>query len=159
MLFRSSEISVEIEKNFHWQLQRAADSNEERHMLRTANLNIYIVNKPWGYEMIWAKTPRYVGKVLVIRAGESLSLQYHEKKDETLFLESGEIELEAGTSFNDLKKLKLEPQKAFHVPPGMIHRVRAITEARVFEVSTPELDDVVRLQDLYGRENKESVAA
>ena len=114
------------------------------------------VNKPWGFELIWAKTPTYVGKVLVIRAGQSLSLQYHEKKEETLFVESGELELETGATLNSLTKMKFEANRAFHVAPGTIHRLHAVTDCRVFEVSTPELDDVVRLKDDYGREDAAS---
>lgn len=109
------------------------------------------IEKPWGYEIIWAKSPRYVGKVLMIRAGESLSLQYHVKKEETLFLESGEVELETGENIQDLYKVKFQANKAFHISPGLIHRLHAITDSRVFEVSTPELDDVVRIKDQYGR--------
>lgn len=110
-----------------------------------------IINKPWGYELIWAKTPMYIGKLLFIRAGESLSLQYHQKKEETLFLESGEVELFAGKDQEHLNRIPFFTGYSFHVPPGIIHRLRAVKDARVFEVSTPELDDVVRLKDEYGR--------
>jgi len=107
--------------------------------------------KPWGYELLWAKTPTYVGKVLFIKAGESLSRQYHEVKEETLYLESGECQLEAGPDADSLKIFPFNEKKAFHIPPGYIHRMTAITDCRIFEVSTPQLTDVVRLKDRYGR--------
>jgi len=97
------------------------------------------VDKPWGHELIWAKTDRYVGKILHIKAGHALSLQYHERKDETVFLLSGRV-LEAGESF--------------HITPRMRHRMIAETDCDVLEASTPELDDVVRLEDRYGRAPK-----
>ena len=113
--------------------------------------NGQFVAKPWGSELIWAKTPKYVGKVLVIKAGQSLSLQYHHKKEETLFLESGEVKLEAGLDEKSLEKVDFQQNEAFHVAPGTVHRLTAIKDSRVFEVSTPELEDVVRLKDNYGR--------
>jgi phosphomannomutase/phosphoglucomutase len=113
--------------------------------------NGQFVAKPWGSELIWAKTPKYVGKVLVIKAGQSLSLQYHNKKEETLFLESGEVNLQAGVDLKSLETVDFQINKAFHVAPGTIHRLTAIKDSRVFEVSTPELEDVVRIQDMYGR--------
>lgn len=108
-------------------------------------------DKPWGYEILWAKTKDYVGKILFVKAGESLSLQYHEKKEETIFLESGECLLEAGNSEKDLSTIKMKAGQVFHVPPGRIHRLQAVTDCRFFEVSTPHLEDVVRLKDRYGR--------
>lgn len=101
--------------------------------------------------MLWAKTNDYVGKVLFVKAGESLSLQYHEQKEETLFLESGNCQLETGHDVQNLKRLEMKPGDAFHVPPRLIHRMTAITDCRFFEVSTPQLSDVVRLKDRYGR--------
>lgn len=109
------------------------------------------IPKPWGHEVLWAKTAQYVAKILVVRAGESLSLQYHQEKEETLFLESGECRLEAGPHENDLRVVDFTPGMAFHIPPGLRHRISAITDCRIFEVSTPQLHDVVRLQDRYGR--------
>jgi mannose-6-phosphate isomerase-like protein (cupin superfamily) len=109
------------------------------------------VDKPWGHEVIWAETERYVAKVLVIRQGQRLSRQYHERKDETFFVETGEMDLEIGDGPN-LKTLRLGPGQSFHCPPGTIHRMIGATDVRVFEVSTPDLDDVVRLEDAYGRE-------
>jgi len=109
------------------------------------------IDKPWGYELVWAETPHYVGKILVINPGESLSLQYHKIKEETLYLESGECLLEAGEDESQLKKINLVAGDVFHIPPGYRHRLSAVTKCRFFEVSTPHLTDVVRLQDKYGR--------
>ncbi len=108
------------------------------------------VEKPWGYELIWAHTDRYVGKVLHINKGESLSYQYHVVKDETVRLLSGllamDIEIEG-----ERHKLELLPGDGLHIIPGMKHRMIALENCDVLEVSTPELDDVVRLEDRYGR--------
>lgn len=109
------------------------------------------VEKPWGYELHWAKTPQYVGKLLFLRAGESLSLQYHRVKEETIFLESGRMTFQAGPSAESLTDYELGPGDSFHIPPKCVHRMIARTDCRVFEVSTPHLDDVVRLEDRYGR--------
>ena len=108
------------------------------------------VPKPWGYELIFAKTGRYVGKILHINRGESLSLQYHEMKEETLFVVAGELKLTVEHD-GDRRDLTLSTGQAFHIPPKMIHRMEAIEDTDVAEVSTPELDDVVRLEDRYGR--------
>jgi len=107
--------------------------------------------KPWGYELLWAKTNDYVAKVLFVKAGESLSLQYHEEKEETLFLESGQCDLYAGPEVASLKKQDFKVGDSFHVPPRLIHQISAVTDCRIFEVSTPQLHDVVRLKDRYGR--------
>lgn len=109
------------------------------------------IEKPWGYELIWAKTNRYVAKILFVRAGEGLSLQYHRIKEETLFLESGDCHLEAGPDADHLSVVEFKPGMRFHIPPGRVHRISAKTDCRIFEVSTPELTDVVRLEDRYGR--------
>ena len=109
------------------------------------------VEKPWGYEIIWAHTDRYVGKILHVQAGHSLSLQYHEVKDETLYVLSGELKFWAGTSLPELKEIKLRTGQSFRVPPHTIHRIEAVTDVDVLEASTPDLDDVIRLQDEYGR--------
>jgi mannose-6-phosphate isomerase-like protein (cupin superfamily) len=109
------------------------------------------VEKPWGYELIWAKTSHYVAKLLFVRAGESLSLQYHREKEETLFLESGDCTLLAGDDEKHLQSVDFTHGKAFHIPPGLRHRIRAKSDCRIFEVSTPQLSDVVRLEDRYGR--------
>jgi quercetin dioxygenase-like cupin family protein len=108
------------------------------------------VDKPWGYELHWAKTDRYVGKLIHINKGHALSLQYHKQKDETIFLWRGsllfEIE-EQGT----LVAREMKPGEAVHVTPPTVHRMTALEDTDVFEVSTPELQDVVRLEDRYGR--------
>jgi mannose-6-phosphate isomerase-like protein (cupin superfamily) len=108
------------------------------------------VEKPWGYELIWAHTDRYVGKLLHIDAGHSLSRQYHEIKEETLIVISGELILELGDEENRERRV-LGPREAFHVAPFTIHRFIAENTVELMEVSTPELDDVVRLEDDYGR--------
>jgi len=112
--------------------------------------NIKQVPKPWGYELIFAHTDRYVGKILHINQGESLSLQYHEIKEETLFVVEGELRLTVEQD-GDRRELTLRKGEAFHIPPRMIHRMEALADTDVAEVSTPELDDVVRLEDRYGR--------
>ncbi len=109
------------------------------------------VTKPWGHETIWARTDRYVGKILHVRAGESLSLQYHREKDETMRVLAGTIALEVGAERGERQRVRLGPGDAFHLPPGTRHRVIALEDADILEVSTPELDDVVRLEDRYGR--------
>ena len=109
------------------------------------------VDKPWGYELIWADTSEYVGKILHIHAGEALSLQYHERKDETIHLLSGEMRFSAGSSETDLEDIDLKAGESFHVSTGTVHRMVAITDCDVLEASTPHLDDVVRLEDRYGR--------
>ena len=109
------------------------------------------VDKPWGNELIWAETDRYVGKLLFIKKGESLSLQYHEKKDETIMVLSGKI---AFTHFREGEKpqvTELGPKQPVHVTPYLRHRMTAIEDTHIVEVSTTELDDVVRLEDKYGR--------
>jgi mannose-6-phosphate isomerase-like protein (cupin superfamily) len=110
------------------------------------------VDKPWGHEEIFAVRDRYVGKILFIRAGESLSLQYHEQKEETLRVLDGTVRFTAGETVQQLVAHDLESGAVFHVPPGCLHRMEALTDCRLLEVSTPELDDVVRLEDRYGRE-------
>ena len=109
------------------------------------------IEKPWGYELIWANTHQYVAKILFVRAGQSLSLQYHRVKEETLFLEDGDCLLEAGDDEASLKPVAFPKGTAFHVPPGRLHRIAAKSDCRIFEVSTPHLSDVVRLKDSYGR--------
>ena len=102
------------------------------------------VDKPWGYELHWAKTERYV------EAGHALSLQYHNQKDETIYLASGRMLFEIKEG-EELVKREMQPGEAVHVTPKTVHRMTAITDCDVFEVSTPELHDVVRLEDRYGR--------
>ena len=107
--------------------------------------------KPWGEEILFALTRRYAGKILRIRAGESLSLQYHERKEETIYLHQGSLRLLLPDAPPQERDRTLEPGAAVHLPPGTRHRMEAVTDCVVFEVSTPELEDVVRLEDRYGR--------
>jgi len=111
------------------------------------------VEKPWGWELWWARTERYVGKILHLRQGESLSLQYHEVKDETILIQSGRLLLETrpANTAEDLRRLELGPGDVYHITPGMLHRMTGVTDCDIIEVSTPELEDVVRLEDRYGR--------
>jgi mannose-6-phosphate isomerase len=109
------------------------------------------VNKPWGYEIIWAHTDRYVGKVLHIEAGHALSVQYHNRKDETIYLLSGEMKYWVKLG-DELEDVRLKQGDAFRITPGTVHYMEAITDCDILEASTPELDDVVRLEDRYGRE-------
>ena len=109
------------------------------------------VDKPWGHELIWAKTDRYVGKILHIRAGEALSLQYHRVKDETIMVLSGRMQLVYFTEGDEPHARDLLPREPFHITPGLRHRMIALEDTDVLEVSTPELEDVVRLEDRYGR--------
>jgi mannose-6-phosphate isomerase len=108
------------------------------------------VDKPWGYELIWAHTDRYVGKILHVNAGHVLSLQYHKLKDETMHVLTGELILrtQQGT---ELVARPFKAGESVHVPPRMIHQIEAIVDTDVLEASTPELDDLVRLKDRYGR--------
>jgi mannose-6-phosphate isomerase-like protein (cupin superfamily) len=109
------------------------------------------VEKPWGHEEIWAHTEHYVGKLLVIRKGHRLSLQHHVVKEESLRLLSGRIELTRGPSVDALEHMVLEPGDQVHLPPGTVHRFAAIEDSVLVEVSTTQLDDVVRHLDDYGR--------
>ena len=147
----------------------------------SGRVEIITVPKPWGHETIWAKTDRYVGKILHIKAGHALSVQYHRQKDETVYLLSGELKYwvqkmtdsqrhggqapgphrTAGTgetpvagrqAIPDMVDVRLRIGDAFRITPGTIHYMEAVTDCDILEVSTPELDDVVRLKDRYGRE-------
>jgi mannose-6-phosphate isomerase len=113
-------------------------------------LSIRRVDKPWGHELIWAETDRYVGKVLHIKAGQKLSLQYHEKKDETIHLWSGRMRFIYDEGSGPVE-VELAAGESFRIKPFVKHRMVAITDCDVLEASTPELDDVVRLEDAYGR--------
>ena len=108
------------------------------------------VDKPWGYELIWARTDRYVGKVLHIEPGHLLSLQYHEKKDETIHVLRGEILFRVKEG-EELVERRMGEGESYHITPGTVHQMEALTSADLLEASTPELDDVVRLKDRYGR--------
>lgn len=111
------------------------------------------VEKPWGWELIWAEADQYVGKLLFIRAGEALSLQYHELKDEAWLVREGRARLDLGEyGAGDLQTVEIAADDAFRFRPGTVHRVTALEDTLVVEVSTPHLDDVVRLEDRYGRE-------
>ena len=111
------------------------------------------VDKPWGHELVWALGEQFCGKLLFVRAGEALSLQFHREKDEAWYLQSGRAELEIGPAGAAmLEKEIVTAGAAFHLPPGTVHRVRALEDTLILEVSTPHLDDVVRLEDSYGRE-------
>lgn len=109
------------------------------------------VEKPWGYELWWAVTDKYVGKVIHVNKGHALSLQYHNRKDETIFVWSGRILFERQEG-EQLVARELKPGDAVHVTPPTVHRMTALEDSDVFEVSTPETDDVVRLEDRYGRQ-------
>ena len=109
------------------------------------------VDKPWGHELIWAHTDRYVGKVLHVKEGHMLSLQYHEEKDETLHLLSGRMKFLVGTDPDALEEEVVDEGWSYRLTPGTIHRMEAVTDVDILEASTPELDDVVRLEDRYGR--------
>ena len=111
------------------------------------------VEKPWGYELIWALTDDYCGKLLFVRAGHSLSLQFHRQKDEAWYFQSGRAKLELGRAGDGVLSEEVVAAGAcFHYPPGTVHRVTALEDTMIVEVSTPHLEDVVRLEDNYGRE-------
>jgi mannose-6-phosphate isomerase len=111
------------------------------------------VDKPWGWELIWAHTDVYVGKVLFVKRGESLSLQFHREKDESWYVQSGRAKLELGRAgAGVLNEEVIVAGACFHYTPGTVHRVTALEDTTILEVSTPHLDDVVRLEDAYGRE-------
>ena len=111
------------------------------------------VEKPWGWELIWAHADAYVGKILFVRAGHSLSLQFHREKDESWYVESGRAKLELGAvGGGALNEEVIAPGGAFRFRPGTVHRVTALEDTTILEVSTPHLGDVVRLEDAYGRE-------
>lgn len=109
------------------------------------------VDKPWGYELRWAITDRYLGKILHINRGEALSLQYHERKDEYLYLLQGAVDMQLGGSDGDLTVQRMKAGDTLHIKPGTRHRMTAVEDTDFIEVSTPEIDDVIRLEDRYGR--------
>jgi mannose-6-phosphate isomerase-like protein (cupin superfamily) len=108
------------------------------------------VEKPWGYELRFVRTDRYAGKVLFIRAGHQLSLQFHRRKDEAFLVHEGKLELVLGQGEGQ-RVVPLSRGEAWRVTPGTVHRFRALTDCLLFEVSTPELEDVVRIEDDFGR--------
>ena len=109
------------------------------------------IPKPWGYELLWAHTQQYAGKILSIRRGCQLSLQLHERKQESLYLLSGALEVELEGEDGRTTCHQMRPGETIDVPARRRHRLRALTACRVLEVSTPELHDIVRLEDDYGR--------
>jgi mannose-6-phosphate isomerase-like protein (cupin superfamily) len=111
------------------------------------------VDKPWGWELIWALTDRYCGKLLFVRAGHKLSLQFHREKDESWYIQQGRAEIELARAGETITQTEVvAPGAAFRFEPGTVHRVTALEDTLIIEVSTPELDDVVRLEDDYGRQ-------
>ena len=115
-------------------------------------MKIKIKPKPWGKEIWWADTLKYAGKILEVKKGERLSLQYHRFKEETQYLFSGKVKMVYGKDAKKLRSKIIKPGAVFHIPPGLIHRVEGIAaKSIIFEVSTPHLNDVVKLQDDYGR--------
>jgi len=111
----------------------------------------YRVDKPWGYELIWARTDRYVGKILHVDAGHVLSCQYHNQKDETMFVLSGELILRTQPQGGTMEERVFRQGESVHIPPLLIHQIEAVVDTDVLEASPPELDDLVRLSDRYGR--------
>ena len=126
------------------QLARSAEAS-------TGRAGVTVVPKPWGHETIWAHTDRYVGKILHIKAGHALSVQYHNRKDETVHLLSGELIYRVKLG-EELEDMHLKAGESFRICPGTVHQMEAVTDCDVLEASTPDLDDVVRLSDRYGRE-------
>ena len=114
-------------------------------------MNVRRVEKPWGYELIWAHTAKYVGKVLHINQGHQLSLQFHHVKDETIHVQAGTMKLVVDEGQGYIEK-EMKPGESYHIVPLTKHRMIAVTDCDILEVSTPELDDVVRLEDKYGRQ-------
>ena len=113
--------------------------------------SIQRVEKPWGHELIWAKTKDYVGKVLFIKKDHKLSLQFHQIKEETIFVQSGIMKFIIEDDEGRLEEILLHPGEAHHILPNRRHRMIAVEDCHVFEVSTPHLNDVVRIEDSYGR--------
>lgn len=109
------------------------------------------VDKPWGYELIFSHTDKYAGKILFVKKGCKLSLQYHRKKDESLYIQSGSLKLHLGEDKNSLTACSLQSGQCIRIEPLKHHRIEALEDSFIFEVSTPELDDVVRIADDYGR--------
>ncbi|MBJ7609557.1 MAG: cupin domain-containing protein [Candidatus Dormibacteraeota bacterium] len=110
------------------------------------------VDKPWGYELRWAITDRYLGKIIHVNKGQQLSLQYHVQKDESIYIASGLIDLVLEDERGEVRTHRMPPGTVARVRPGRRHRFIAVEDSDIFEVSSPEIDDVVRLEDSYGRE-------
>ena len=132
--------------------QRAPSVRQSSAKPGSGRVEIATVPKPWGHETIWAFTDRYVGKILHINAGHELSIQYHNVKDETVYLLSGQIVYRVKSDADLLEDVQLKQGESFRITPGTVHQMVALTDCDVLEVSTPELEDVVRLSDKYGRE-------
>ena len=134
--------------------QKGDEASRAPDTARSGRVDVRTVPKPWGHETIWASTDQYVGKILHIKAGHALSIQYHNVKDETVHLLSGEIiyRVQRGSAQEDLEDVRLRAGESFRITPHTVHQMEALTDCEVLEVSTPHLDDVVRLQDRYGRE-------
>jgi mannose-6-phosphate isomerase-like protein (cupin superfamily) len=130
-----------------------SDSTDRKVVAQPGSGRVKVVRvpKPWGHETIWAQSDQYVGKILHINAGQELSVQYHKKKDETVHLLSGEIVYRVKSDADLLEDVQLKLGESFRITPGTVHQMVALTDCDVLEVSTPELDDVVRLSDKYGR--------
>ncbi len=111
----------------------------------------YRVDKPWGYEVIWARTDRYVGKILHVNAGQVLSCQYHNFKDETMHVLQGELILRTGADADAMTERRFSEGQSVHIPAKLVHQIEAVVDSDVLEASTPELDDLVRITDRYGR--------
>lgn len=109
------------------------------------------IEKPWGYELVYAETEKYAGKILVVLKGHQLSLQYHKVKDETMYMHRGVAEVEIRPPQGTSRVMRMSAGEALRITPGSIHRLTALEDCEILEVSTPELDDVVRLEDRYGR--------
>ncbi len=143
-----------------WELYQCLYYEPDFHVTQTNGIEfmsgkstVRTVQKPWGHETIWAHTSQYVGKVLHIKAGESLSLQYHELKDETIFVLRGEMIYRVGDAPGaPLRDVILREGESYRNEPGHVHQMQAVTDCDLLEASTPHLDDVVRLQDRYGRQ-------
>jgi mannose-6-phosphate isomerase len=113
-----------------------------------------IVEKPWGYEVRWAITEQYCGKILHVQKGEALSLQYHERKDEWMLVVRGCVDTELAVDGGELRTHRMREGDSVHITPGTRHRLTAVEDTDIYEVSTSEIDDVVRLEDRYGRAGK-----
>ncbi len=118
----------------------------------SGRVDVTHVPKPWGWEKIWAHTDRYVGKILHINAGHALSVQYHERKDETVYLLAGQLKYWVRDANGEMRDMNLAVGEAFRITPGTVHYMEAVSDCDILETSTPDLDDVVRLKDRYGRE-------
>jgi len=118
----------------------------------SGRVDVTHVPKPWGWEKIWANTDRYVGKILHINAGHALSVQYHVRKDETVYLLAGQLKYWVRDENGEMRDMNLKVGEAFRITPGTVHYMEAVSDCDILETSTPDLEDVVRLKDRYGRE-------